>query len=127
MAIVMTLSDDPGRFDVGWMNLKQHTDLDLGDYADFVEARDIVADNIKDQIAEIIINHHRTKYGYNYREAEYEFVGDRYNYPDGKYYEQRFYVEVDNQDRIKLMDAEFDLAHTYVDLLKKEVLPIFLR
>jgi|GEM_PF-5619856 len=29
LAIVMTLSDDPGRFDVGWMNLKQHTNLNL--------------------------------------------------------------------------------------------------
>ncbi|MBV6426866.1 MAG: hypothetical protein KIPDCIKN_01379 [Haliscomenobacter sp.] len=127
LAIVMTLSDDPGRFDVGWMNLKQHTNLNLEEYDEFVEARDIVVDDIKDQIAEIIMNYHRTKYGYNYREAQYEFKGDRYNYPDGKYYEQRFYVEIDDHDQVRLLDAEFDLKNTYVDLLKEDVLPVVLK
>lgn len=126
LAIVMTLPDDSDAIDSNWMNLKQHTSIDISGYK-FEEARMKVVGELKRQITEIIIDYHRSKNGNYYVEAEYEFKGDRYNYPDRKNYQQRFFVAIDDQDCIKLIGAAFDLRNTYIDTFRDQILPLCLK
>lgn len=127
LAIIMTLPSGDDREDINWMNLRENATIDVNNFNTYEEAKEAAIEAIKEEVADRVNDYHRDNYNGYYREAEYEIIHSRYNYPDGNTYEQRFLIEIDNDNNYDLVNAEFNLANTYIDLFREEVLPISLK